>query len=95
MTEESNHFSFENLFIFWIQHFIEKGYIFLIIYEMKITIINNKRYMTYQNYLTQPKKNTELNLIMIIYGNPHLKKALDESVNPSLFKKTSHIPLDV
>ena len=53
--------------IHWIDFFTEARHEYSQIYEMNITTVSNKRYMTYEYSIEQPMQLVELNLNMIKY----------------------------
>ena len=77
-----------------IESFKGKGYIFSHINEMKISIVNDKMYMTYDNYFKHPMQAIESKLNMLFAENPHLINSLNRSHIHPLIKKYSHIRKD-
>ena len=77
--------------LYQIVNFIEKGQIFSHIREMIITTVNDKMYMTYDNYIQHPMQAVELNLNMSIAINPHLINSLKRSHIHPLIQKLSYI----
>ena len=53
---------------------------------MNITFISDRRKITYQHYLNQPKSMLELKLIVILAKNPELLKILGNNSHPSIRK---------
>ena len=62
---------------------------------MNIKTISNKRYKDYEFYIKQPMQMVESELNMIISENPHLINSLDRSINHTLTRKYSNIPINI
>ena len=59
------------------EDFLEKGYIFSHIDQMIIITVNDKMYVTYNNYIEHPMQAIELKINMIIAENPYLIVSLN------------------
>ena len=75
-----------------IEDLLEKGYIFSHVFEMIISTINDKKYMTYEYYIKQPMQAIELNLNLNLAKNPHLINSPNRSHIHPLIRNYSHIP---
>ena len=80
--------------LYWIDYFNETGYIFSHIIEMNIETISDKRNMSYNYYIKQPKHTVEIKLNQISARNPHLINALDRAVSHPLLGNFSHVPFN-
>ena len=87
----TNLINLKRYLLYQIDNFLEKGDIFSHIDGMNITTVKDKRYMTYDCYITHPMSAIELKLNMIISKNPHLIKSLNRSHIHPLIRKYSHI----
>ena len=81
----------KRFFLYHIDIFIDKGYIFSHINEMNITSVIDKMYITYNYYITCPMPMVERRLNMIIAKNPHLIKSLNIFHIHPLIRKYSYI----
>ena len=86
-------FSTHEVFLQRIENFSERGHKFSRIYEMNFTTFGNKRHMTNECYIEQPKQIVGMNVIMIIRTNPHLIKARDRKNNHASFGKYGTLSL--
>ena len=74
-------FQLRKFLLRWIENFSERGRRFFHIYEMNITIVSSKRYMTREFYVKHPMQTIELKMTMIIDDNPYLISILDRNIN--------------
>ena len=77
--------------IYYIDNFIDKGHEFSHFDEMNIRTVNDKMYMTYDDYIKHPMPAVELKLNMILSKNHNLKKSLNRSHIHPLIREYSHI----
>ena len=63
----------------WIDYFCERKHLFFHFYEVNITTISNKRYMTYEHFLGNSMERAQSNLNVINTENPRLTNAVDRS----------------
>ena len=78
-----------------INYLNDTGYKFSHISEMKIETIIDKRDMSYDYYMKQPKPMVESKLNQILAKNSQLINVLDRRVNHPLIKKYFHIPINI
>ena len=74
-----------------IEDFIEKGYLFSHIDEMIVSTVDDKMYMTDDNYIKHDMQAIELKLNIVKSKNPHLIKSLKRFYNHPLIRKYSDI----
>ena len=74
--------------------FFKKPLHFSHISEMIINTISDKRNMTYEYYIKQPKHMVEFKLNMILAKIPHLINTLDRRFNHPPIRKSCHIPFN-
>ena len=91
----STSFHLRKFLLNFIEYFCERGHKFPQTYEMNITILSNKRYMTNECYIQQPMQMVEFNLNMIISPKPHQINALDRTIKHPLTRKYSNIPFTI
>ena len=80
--------------LYHIDGFLEKGYVFSHIDEMKISTNIDKCIMTNDYYIQHLMQAVELNLNVILAKNPHLIQSLKRSHDHPLIRKYSHMPVN-